>query len=89
MWLTRRPSWLIFVTVMAIPLLYAAYTGHTWEDFFINYRVSTNLARGNDLVYTPGERVQVFTIPFPYSSRARSFLLRAMAPKCSCSGCFG
>ncbi|MBI4623163.1 MAG: hypothetical protein HY736_08095 [Verrucomicrobia bacterium] len=42
---------------------FAAYTGHTWEDYFITFRSSLNLASGNGLVYQPGERVHTFTSP--------------------------
>jgi len=30
----------------AIALIYAAWTGHIWEDFFITFRASRNLAEG-------------------------------------------
>jgi hypothetical protein len=46
-----------------VPLLFALYTGHAWEDYYITYRASHNLATGHGLVYTPGERVQSFTSP--------------------------
>ncbi len=44
-------------------LLYALWTQHTWEDYFITYRHSQNLCEGKGLVYTPGERVHGFTSP--------------------------
>lgn len=44
-----------------LALLFALYTNLIWEDFFITYRYSENLARGLGLVYSPGERVQGFT----------------------------
>src|SRR5581483_2625511 len=46
-----------------IPFLFALYTGHAWEDYYITYRASHNLATGHGLVFTPGERVQSFTSP--------------------------
>lgn len=46
-----------------VPLLFALYTGHAWEDYYITYRASHNLATGHGLVFTPGERVQSFTSP--------------------------
>jgi hypothetical protein len=46
-----------------MPLGYALYTGHVWEDFFITFRYSRNLALGNGLVFQPGERVHGFTSP--------------------------
>jgi len=64
------------------PVLYALFTGHIWEDYFITFRHSRNLARGLGLVYTPGERVHGFTSPlgtllpalFDYVTRAESYL---------------
>ena len=57
---------LIIVFAMAavlVPLLYILYTGHIWEDFFITFKFSRNLAEGNGLVYEPGIRVHGFTSP--------------------------
>ena len=59
----RRARWLIFVGVFAIAMAFAAFTQHAWEDYYITYRVSKNLATGHGLVYTVGERVHVFTSP--------------------------
>src|SRR2546426_5066617 len=42
---------------------FAAYTGHIWEDYFITFRSSLNLATGHGLVFQPGERVHTFTSP--------------------------
>jgi hypothetical protein len=52
-----------FVVLLAIPLLFAFYTGEIWEDFFITFRHSENLVRGNGLVYNADERVHGFTSP--------------------------
>lgn len=49
--------------VFLIGLAFALYTGHAWEDWFITYRASKNLALGNGLVFTVGERVHSFTSP--------------------------
>jgi hypothetical protein len=49
--------------VVTVCLGFAAWTGHTWEDFFITFRSSLNLATGHGLVYQPGERVHTFTSP--------------------------
>jgi hypothetical protein len=46
-----------------IPLGYAWYTGHVWEDYLITFRHSQNLCEGHGLVYRPGERVHGFTSP--------------------------
>jgi hypothetical protein len=53
----------IFLGILAITLAWSAYTHHVWEDFFITYRASRNLALGNGLVFTVGERIQTFTSP--------------------------
>ncbi|MEY4938626.1 MAG: hypothetical protein RIQ93_361, partial [Verrucomicrobiota bacterium] len=44
-------------------VLFAGFTGHIWEDYFITFRSSLNLARGHGLVYQMGERVHTFTSP--------------------------
>lgn len=44
-------------------MLYAFYTNHAWEDWYITYRASKNLAIGNGLVFQPGERLHTFTSP--------------------------
>ncbi len=54
---------LVFTVVFAIAMTFAAYTNHAWEDYYITYRVSKNAATGQGLVFTPGERVHVFTSP--------------------------
>jgi hypothetical protein len=59
----RKARWLIFAGVFALALSFAAFTQHAWEDYYITYRVSKNLATGHGLVYTVGERVHAFTSP--------------------------
>ncbi len=59
----RRARWLVFAGVFAIALAFAAFTHHAWEDYYITYRVSKNLATGHGLVYNVGERVYTFTSP--------------------------
>jgi hypothetical protein len=61
--LQQRIRLLIFIGVVVIALSFAAYTKHTWEDYYITYRVSKNLATGHGLVYTIGEKVHAFTSP--------------------------
>lgn len=46
-----------------VPVAFAAFTGHAWEDYYITLRASRNLAEGNGLVFTPGERLHTFTSP--------------------------
>jgi hypothetical protein len=53
----------IIVFVSAVCLGFAIYTRHVWEDYWITFRCSRNLATGQGLVYTPGERLHSFTSP--------------------------
>jgi hypothetical protein len=62
----RKPSILVLAILglsVAIPLYFTFSTHLVWEDFLITYRFSENLAHGQGLVYTPGERVCGFTSP--------------------------
>lgn len=62
----RKPPfyvWVLLGLCLAIPLLFVFSTGLVWEDFLITYRYSENLARGQGLVYSPGEHVHGFTSP--------------------------
>lgn len=59
----HRARWLIFGIVLAISLTWALTTRHVWEDYFITFRASKNLATGHGLVFTPGERLHTFTSP--------------------------
>ncbi len=45
-------------------LLFAAFTQHAWEDYYITYRTSKNIALGNGAVFQIGERVHSFTSAF-------------------------
>ncbi|HXQ82023.1 MAG TPA: hypothetical protein VN775_11960 [Opitutaceae bacterium] len=63
---SRAVPWVgtgIFAGIVLITLGWAAYTHHVWEDFYITYRSGKNLALGNGLVFTVGERLQTFTSP--------------------------
>jgi hypothetical protein len=60
---TTRLDVKLFLAVSFVCLVFAAYTGHAWEDYWITYRASRNLATGHGLVFTPGERLQTFTSP--------------------------
>ena len=50
-----RPELFIAGAALLVCLGFAAFTGHVWEDYWITYRASHNLATGQGLVYTPGE----------------------------------
>jgi hypothetical protein len=52
-----------FLAVSFVGLVFAAYTQHAWEDYWITFRASRNLATGHGLVFTPGERLHTFTSP--------------------------
>ena len=54
---------LLGLAAVVVSLAFAAFTGHMWEDYFITFRASLNLATGNGLVFQPGERVHTFTSP--------------------------
>lgn len=53
----------IFLAVFVICIGYAGYTNHAWEDWYITFRASKNLANGDGLTFTQGERVYSFTSP--------------------------
>lgn len=53
----------VFLAVSLISLWFAAYTDHAWEDYWITFRASRNLATGHGLVFTVGERLHTFTSP--------------------------
>ena len=53
----------VFALAAAIALGFALFTDQRWEDYYITFRVSQNLARGVGLVFQPGERVHAFTSP--------------------------
>ncbi|QDV38871.1 hypothetical protein [Tautonia plasticadhaerens] len=60
---SRWPA-VAFALASALSMLsYAAFTDHIWEDFFITFRHSENLAEGRGLVFQPGERIHGFTSP--------------------------
>jgi len=58
-----RARLLVLGAAFVLPLLFATYTGHIWEDFYITFRISKNLVAGHGLVFQPGERVHTFTSP--------------------------
>jgi hypothetical protein len=58
-----RRSLFIFLAVISVALGFALRTNHIWEDYYITWRSSQNLATGHGLVYTKGERLHTFTSP--------------------------
>ena len=72
---------LVFLAVLA-PAIFALTTNNIWEDFFITYRCSLNLAQGHGLVYEVGRTVHVFTSPLGTLLPAGiSWLLRTGDPQ--------
>lgn len=53
----------VFAFVFLFSFSFAFYTKHAWEDWYITYRASKNLALGNGLLFTVGQRVYSFTSP--------------------------
>jgi hypothetical protein len=72
--LSSRLLW-IFVLACAVPLVFAVYTQHGWEDFYITFRASRNLATGQGLVFNVGDRLHTFTSPIQALLLALSSLL--------------
>ncbi|MDB6126571.1 MAG: hypothetical protein JWM35_467 [Verrucomicrobia bacterium] len=59
----KKTAILIFIAVFVVGLAWPVYTKHAWEDYYITYRASKNLAMGHGLTFTEGERVHSFTSP--------------------------
>lgn len=59
----RTISWIALGLGMASALLFAIYTDHRWEDYYITFRASKNLAEGVGFTYNLGERIHSFTSP--------------------------
>jgi hypothetical protein len=70
----RRAGWTIFIAVFLLAMAWCAITGHVWEDYYITFRSSKNLATGYGLVFNHGERLHTFTSPL-------GVLLPALASK--------
>lgn len=49
--------------IFSICMALALATDHRWEDWYITFRASKNLALGNGLVFNLGERVMTYTSP--------------------------
>lgn len=73
----RRPALTVFLVLVVFGLLWVVYTDHVWEDYYITFRASRNLATGNGLVFTEGERVHSFTSPLGVLLPALSSLMVA------------
>jgi len=71
----ERIPWLAFAVAGGLALGFAFYTRHVWEDYYITYRSSRNLATGQGLVFNPGDRLHTFTSPLGVLLPALAFLL--------------
>src|ERR1700712_2883408 len=65
----------IFCLTLAVVMAWAIYTQHAWEDYYITYRASKNLATGHGLTFTVGEKVHSFTSPLGVLLPAAASLL--------------
>lgn len=61
--ISRQNLVILGSVVVLIGVGYAAFTQHVWEDYYITFRSSKNLAEGNGLVFNVGERLHTFTSP--------------------------
>jgi len=66
-----------FALTALAALIFAYYTQHAWEDYYITYRSSKNLATGHGLVYNTGDRLHTFTSPLGVLLPALASLLTA------------
>ena len=55
-------KWILLIA-FSVPMVFAVFTNHVWEDYYITFRASKNLAEGNGLVFQIGERLHTFTSP--------------------------
>ncbi len=59
----RLAEVLVFLGVFCAAMAFALYTDHAWEDYYITFRASKNLATGHGLVFTEGQKLHTFTSP--------------------------
>lgn len=72
---TWRGARVAFALAFAAALAFALYTQHAWEDYWITYRASKNLATGHGLVFNVGDRLHTFTSPLGVLLPAAASLL--------------
>ncbi len=63
MFVSRNPLSTAFFCAVTLALGLALYTNRVWEDYYITFRSSKNLATGHGLVYNHGDRLHTFTSP--------------------------
>jgi hypothetical protein len=49
--------------IFSVCMAFSLVTDHRWEDWYITFRASKNLALGNGLVFNIGERIMTYTSP--------------------------
>ena len=69
------PARLAFLGTFLVALVFAVHTQHAWEDYYITFRSSKNLATGHGLVFNVGDRLHTFTSPLGVLLPAVSYLL--------------
>lgn len=60
---SKNPLTTAFFCAALMALVFAFYTNRVWEDYYITFRSSKNLATGHGLVYNHGDRLHTFTSP--------------------------
>ena len=71
----NQPRAIVFLVAFGCAGLFALLTNHAWEDYYITYRASKNLATGNGLVFNVGDRLHTFTSPLGVLLPATASLL--------------
>ncbi|HEY4302747.1 MAG TPA: hypothetical protein VGM73_17895 [Candidatus Didemnitutus sp.] len=73
--LRQHAAAVAFGAAFVLALVFACYTQHVWEDYYITYRSSRNLAKGYGLVFNHGEHLHTFTSPLGVLLPALALLL--------------
>ena len=71
------PAKAAFWAAFTVAMVFALYTQHAWEDYWITFRSSKNLATGHGLVFNVGDRLHTFTSPLGVLLPAVASLLTA------------
>src|SRR5687768_6128701 len=71
----NQPRAIAFLVAFGCAGLFALFTNHAWEDYYITYRASKHLATGNGLVFNVGDRLHTFTSPLGVLLPAAASLL--------------
>lgn len=69
-----RATWIVIACIAALAFAWAAYSQQAWEDYYITYRASKNLADGHGLTFTAGQKVHSFTSPLGVLLPALTYL---------------